>query len=224
VLGLSDESPRLVANLSRHAGGDRATLEDLIHQLERLTGLVMRSRVVSPEITGDGPLVRAHCAPIVLRHEHFRLERRSTYSDGTDVLSFVYTGGRERCSFNVYFHPRPQYAPGRLIRFDDLPDDDRRVYRQMRQYASLFMKMIVIFRERGLHLIWVDDLTQLGLTHYFLWFQMRKYSIIVTQLPDPMQVIVSFCVSGTLEDFCSLAPLMDSVVESIRAQEAIAHN
>lgn len=51
-----------------------------------------------------------------------------------------------------------------------------------------------------------------------LWVRMRKYSVILSQLPRPIQLIFTFGVTGSFEDFYRFVPLMDRVIESIRVE------
>jgi hypothetical protein len=63
--------------------------------------------------------------------------------------------------------------------------------------------------------VWLNDRAQLSLTHSFLWVRMRKYAIVL-KVPRPIQVIFTFAMKGSYEEFFRFAPLMDQVIESIR--------
>ena len=219
ALGLSPQSPRLVAGLSPRSSQESDKDRELLTQLARLTGLNLDRDSTTPQIHSVSNRFRARCAPISFDPSGFVLNKwRADPADGTDIVSFEGEPGPVRFGFNVYFHFSPQVAPGQPFKISN----DRGLYHELRAYASQFMsqtgKQGVFLRERGLHLIWINGRTQFALTHSFLWVRMRKYSVILSQLPQPIQLIFTFGVTGSFEDFYRLVPLMDRVIESIRVE------
>jgi TIR domain-containing protein len=224
VLALSSESPRLVAHLSSQIPDDHGEDSYLLAHLKNLTGLDL-TRAGRPLEPGPGSdRFRARCAPVSFDASGFALREWKTHpADGTDVVFFRGEQWPGRPSFNVYFHYMPQSAPGRPLTMGTDPLDERERYSELRSIASWFMKATrrrgVFLKEQGLHLIWTDGGAQLALTHSFLRIRMRKYSVILSHRP-PLQLIFTFGVTGSFEDFCRYVPLMDRVIETVRLEPA----
>ena len=218
AFGLS-ESQRIVANLSHKAYQEHGEDDDLLTRLSSLTKFDLNRGYTVPQFSAISPPFRARCAPISFNPSGFVLKEWKVHPiDGTDVVFFEGEPGPVRFSFNVYFHYSPQKAPWQPFTIGD----DRMLYTELRAYATRFMKKIgkrgIFLRERGLHLIWTKRGTQFALTHSFLGFRMRKYSVILSQLSQPIQLIFTFGVTGGFEDFYCYVPLMDRVIESIRTE------
>jgi len=167
---------------------------------------------------------RARCAPVSFDPSGFVLDEWKAHpADGTDIVSFTSEPGPVLFGFNVHFAWSPHKAPGEPFTISADPLDDRLLYKELMAFASEhFMKHLskrgVFLRERGLHILWVEGRTQLALTHSFLWAHMRKYNVILGQLPRPIALIFTFRVMGSFKQFCRFAPLMDRVVESVRIE------
>lgn len=226
ALGLQPQSPQLVADLSPHASQENDEDKDLLSRLTSLAGLNLSRGGTAPKLSGGSQRFRARCAPVSFDPSGFVLKEWKAHPlDGTDVVSFKGEPGSVRFGFNVYFHYSPQKAPGQPFTVGTDPLDDRRLYAELRAYASsVFMRRVrrrgVFLKERGLHLIWIGGHAQLALTHSFLWTRMRKYSVILDQLPRPLQLVFTFGVTGSVNDFCRLVPLMDRVIESVRVERS----
>lgn len=223
ALGLSAQSPRLSARLPARITQERGEDSDLLSRLETLTGMVLNRGAALKPAGGGDPRFRARCAPISFETIGFVLKEWKTHrADDTDIAFFQGQPGPVRFGFNVYFHYSPQKAPGLAFTVGGDPLDDRKLYTELRTYASWFMKAVrmlgVLLKERGLHLIWRDGRTQIALTHSFLWVRMRKYSVILGELPQPIQIIFTFAVTGDFDDFCRFVPFMDRVIDSIQIE------
>jgi hypothetical protein len=229
VFGLSPQSPRLVAHLSHWPSQENEEDHELLTRLTELTGFNLDHSSMTPQIRSSSDRFRARCAPISFDPSGFVLSKWSTYpADGTDVVSFEGGPDQVRFGFNLYFHFYPQKAPGQPFTTtnDRSPIAgeliDRSLYDELREYAAWFMRQAgkqgIFLKERGLHLIWLNECTQFAITHSFLRVHMRKYSVIIDQLLRPIQLIFTFGVTGSFEDFYRLIPLMDHVIESIRVE------
>lgn len=221
TLGLSTKSQPIACNLPSQISQECGEDEDLLTRLSSITGLNLCRGGKTPPPSGNSPRFHARCAPISFDPSGFVLKEWKTHPvDGTDIVSFEGESGPVRFGFNVYFHYSPQAKPGQPFTLSANPVDDRKLYTELRAYALWWMKQMrmraVFLRERGLHLIWIDGRAQLALTHSFLWVRMRKYSVILNQLPRSIQLIFTFGVTGGFDDFCRLVLLMDRVIESIR--------
>lgn len=218
TLGLPDESLVIDASLPKRACDRDGEIDRLIEQLAASTGLRMGAREEGLDSDEPTPVFHARCAPISFKHPGFLLREWNPHSDdGTDVAYFVHSN-IPKFNFNVYFHYNPQMAPGRVFTTVVDPQDSRTQYDELRAYARFFMRLVFFLRERGLHLTWIEDRVHLGLTHSVLWVCMRKYSVILDDLPRPIQVIFTFARSGTLADFCAVTPAIDQIVESVRVE------
>lgn len=223
ALDFSSESPRLTSNLSPHVSRRHSEEHNLLTRLSTLTGLNLNLGSKIPQLGGSSSRFRARCAPISFDPSGFVLKEWKAHPvDGTDIVTFEGEPGPVYYSFNVYFHYSPQKAPGELFTMGADPLDDRMLYKELRAYASGYMKQMrargVFLKERGLHLIWIDGRTHIGLTQSFLWMRMRKYSVILSQLTPPIQLIFTFGVTGSFADFCRFVPLMDRVIESVSVE------
>jgi hypothetical protein len=219
ALDLPRDSPRLVVPLAPRGTAGRRDDNRLLAELARLTGLPVADGEALPDARGGHGLFQARCAPIQFDATGFELESWTAHpADGTDVVSFVWRSSPARLSFNVYFHAAPQRAPTLSFTVGRDPLDDRTLYRELRAYASWWLGRMrwrgIFLRERGLHLVWLGGRTQIALSHSIFWARMRKYSIIVSDLDPPVQVIFTFGVTGPPEAFWRLTPAMDRVVES----------
>lgn len=219
-LGISPESPRLTADLSLKASQQHGD-DDLLSRLTSLTGFDLMRGSAAPSCGSGSPRFGVRCAPISFDPSGFVLDQWKThFLDGTDIVSFKGQPSPVRYSFNVYFHYDPQKVAGQCFTRGGNEVNERKLHEELRGYASWFMRGMLFLRERGLHTIWVDGRFQFALTHSFLWVHMRKYSVILTQLPRPIQIIFTFGVTGSFEDFCRYAPLMERLVQSVRVQDA----
>lgn len=217
-LALPSASPRVVAKLPPLSSLEHGEDAILLREIGRLTGIDLEN-VTEPSTPETGrDRFRARCAPISFDPfpcvvEDWRPDRW----DGTDIASFAWKGSPGRFAFNVRFHKHPQAMPGVPVTVGHDPLDDRKLYTELRNYASWIMGLMFFLKERGLHLIWLGGRTQLALTHSFFSSRMRKYSIILSA-PVPIQVLFTFGNGGSYEEFYRHAPLMDRVIESIRIE------
>ena len=223
ALGLSPQSPQIRANLSSHLTQKHDEDDDLLIRLAKLTGLELNRGGTISQLGGNAPRFRPRCANISFDPSGFVQERWETDPiDGSDIVSFANELDPVRFSFNVYFQNSPEQASGQPFTISADSSDDKRLYAELRTYASWFMKQVgkngFNLREQGLHLIWIDGRTQLALTHSSFWGEvhMRKYSVILSQLSQPIQLIFTFAFSGSFDDFFRYVPLMDRVIESVR--------
>jgi hypothetical protein len=228
TLDLSPQSPRRVAHLSSHVPKDHGEDSYLLAHLKNLTGLDVTRAGRPLEPGRRSERFHARCAPVSFDPAGFALDEWKTHpADDTDVASFRGEQGPVRSSFNVYFHYMPQKAPGQPFTMGTDPLDERQRYSELRAHASRFMKGSrrrgIFLKERGLHLIWTDGRAQLALTHSFLRVRMRKYSVIL-DLQPPLELVFTFGVTGTFEDFCRYVPLMDRVIETVRVDLPAAAN
>lgn len=174
----------------------------------------------------SGDSYEARCDPIVFDLGGFRASGwRAHAVDGTDEAAFVWPDRALTFELNARFDHSLQAAPGRPYTLVRGPvADDRELYqrlaRERRSYASGFMRQMarrgLALSEDGLHLVWTGGRGHLGLTHHYRNLWMRKYSVILEELPRPTEVILTFAVKGSFGDFCRLTPIMDGVVESVR--------
>jgi hypothetical protein len=223
-MNLPPDSARIVASLSPRASDRSGEDVRLVAELVRLAGLGAGAAPALPPCLGSAARFRARCAPVSFETVGFeRTEWKTHAADGTDIASFVCRRSPVPFSFNVRFHWAPESAPGVGLTIRGDPLDDRTLYGELRQYATWWLGRMrrrgVFLKERGLHLFWLDGRTQLALTHSALSVRMRKYSVIVSALPQPLQILFTFGVTGGVRDFCQLAPLMDQIVESVALED-----
>lgn len=214
--GISPQSPRVVTKISPQASAKPNEDDELLIRLSSLTGLDLSRISTSRHTTGDPRWYTARCAPVSFQAQGFVLLEWNTYSDGTDVFSFDGEPGAVKYGFNVYFHYFPERAPGEPFTLGD----DRKLYAELRAFAQYFIGQVEAqgadLEERGLHLFWRAGRPQMALTHTVSSVPMRKYSVILQELPAPLQVIFTFSVAASFDEFVQYMPLMDRVVESIR--------
>jgi hypothetical protein len=141
--------------------------------------------------------------------------------DGTDYARFRLRNDPS-FAFNVLFQFDPQETPEQAFEVGRA-DDDRALYRQLRNYAGWFMREMARrgdpLAETGLHLVWQGGRTHMAITHHARGTILRKYSVIVSIHGRPLQIILTFAAPAPLERFLAFAPMMDCVVDSIRVSD-----
>lgn len=219
--------PRLVYELPALIADDHGQEARLFDALATRTGLDLnRCKPVQLDVAKTTQFC-ARCTQIGFDTTGFYLDAWQRHSeDGSDVVRFVSMDTKVPLEFNVCFDFSLQYAPGKPYSIATAPVvDDRKLYDERRQFSSWWMRKMgqlgASLEEEGLHLVWRDNRTHVALTHRFDDYWMRKYSLILDDraLSRPTEVIFTFGLKGDFGSFCSLAPLMDRIVESVHVTD-----
>ncbi|MBI5958270.1 MAG: toll/interleukin-1 receptor domain-containing protein [Chloroflexi bacterium] len=219
--GISPRSPRLVVDAHRLASQDDAQEQAVFDAIQSHLGLDMSRCIITKPVSVDNAVFEAKADPICFESTGFDLIRHKAHPiDGSDRAWFHCQKTSPAIDFNVYFDRNLQAAAGKrysLIGFVDQSTKEH-LAKERRDFARWFMGQVELkgiqLKEDGVHLIWVNEKPQLALTHHYENLWMRKYSVLVTDIPYPVEIIFTFGIKGSFQDFCRLTHLMDRVVES----------
>lgn len=219
--GLSSLSPRVAVDAGKLNSHDDAQEQAVFDAVEKHLGLDMRRCTIPKSALGTKTFFEAKGDPVCFDTAGFDLVKRKPHPlDGSDRAWFQCRTTSPALDFNVFFDRNLEARAGKRYSLIGLVNQSAKQHLagERRDFARWFMGQMesqgVQLQEDGLHLVWIDGKPQVALTHHYSNLWMRKYSIIVSDLAYPVEIIFTFGVKGSFQDFCRLTYLMDRVVES----------